>query len=123
MNKFSWGKALGFALLIWAAMFGLTWLAIATGIFASVWTQVVLAILAGVLAYAFATNTQSRDVSHALGYGAVFAAVGIVLDLIISQQLVSGLFSLWTYYLTYAAILFAPAIQHGLSSEPSARAV
>ena len=124
MNKFNWYKALGFGLGIWAIAFGLVAVAFGLGIFASVWTQVGIAAIIAVVTYAFASGTRADNLGQALGYGAVFAAVGIALDLIVSQQLVSGLFGLWTYYLAYAAILFAPSVQvlfH--QSSPSARAV
>ena len=123
MTKFNWYKALGFAVLIWAVMFALVWATIGMGIFGSVWTQIGLAVIAAVVTYLFASNTKTSDVGSALGYGAVFAAVGIVLDLIISRQFVAGLFSLWTYYLTYAAILFAPSVQSVFGESRSMRAV
>lgn len=123
MNKFNWLKALGFGVLIWAVMFVLVWAAISMGIFSSVWTQVILAIIAGVMTYALTANTKPSEVVPALGYGAVFAAIGIILDLAISQQLVSGLFGLWAYYLTYAVILLAPTLQLELGSPANTRAV
>lgn len=124
MNKFNWSKALGFGVLIWAVMFVAVWAAIAMGIFSSVWTQIALAVIAAVATYLFASNAAASDIGPAFGYGVIFAAIGIALDLIISQRLVPGLFGLWTYYLTYAAILFAPSVQLGFgSSSTSARAV
>lgn len=123
MTKFNWYKALGFGIGIWVIGFALVAIAFGLGIFASVWTQVAIAAIMAVATYAFAAGTQNSNVGYAWGYGAVFAAVGIVLDLIISQRLVSGLFGLWTYYLTYALIVLAPPVQAMFSSETSVRAV
>jgi len=119
MNNFNWLKAISFGIMIWAIMFALTWATIGLGIFGSVWTQVALAVIAGIASYTFAMNTKASDMGPALGYGAMFAVIGIVLDLIISRVFVAGLFSLWTYYLAYAAILFAPSIELGFRGNPS----
>lgn len=119
MNNFNWLKAIGFGIVIWAIMFAVTWATIGLGIFGSVWTQLALALIAGIASYAFAMNAKATDVGPALGYGAMFAAIGIVLDLIISRVFVAGLFSMWTYYLAYAAILFAPSIELGFRGNPS----
>lgn len=123
MDKFNWSKALGFAVLIWIVMFAIVWATIGMGIFNSVWTQVILAIIVGIAAYLFAVNTKAVDVGPALGYGAVWAVVGIALDLIISRQFVPGLFGLWTYYLAYALILFAPSLELGFRGSTSASVV
>lgn len=117
---FNWTKAFGFGFLIWAIMFILAWVTIAGGIFGSVWTQIVLAAIAGLLTYFLAAEANASDLGPAFGYGAMFVVVGMVLDAIISQQLVSGLYGLWTYYLTYALILFAPSVELGLRGSPSA---
>lgn len=121
MNEFNWSKALGFGVLIWVILFLLVWATIGMGIFSAVGTQIVLGIIAAVVTYLSAINAKASDIGPALGYGAVFAAIGIILDLIISQQLVSGLFGLWTYYLAYVLILFAPSIELGLRGSTSAR--
>jgi len=114
MNGFNWSKALGFGVLIWVALFLLVWATIGLGIFDVVWTQIALAIMAAVVTYLFAVNAKASDLGPTLGYGAVFTAIGIGLDLIFSRQLITGLFGLWTYYLTYALILFAPSVELGL---------
>ena len=113
MTNFNWFKAIGFGIVIWAIMFGLVWAAIGFGIFGSVLTQIALAILAGVASYFFAYGAKPEGIGTALGYGSVFAIVGIILDLIITQQLVAGLFHMWTYYLTYGVMLLAPSLQWG----------
>lgn len=123
MTKFNWYKALGFGLGIWVIAFAVVASAFGLGIFASVWTQVAIAAIMAVVTYAFAVGTKAEDPGQALGYGAMFAAIGVVLDLIISQQFISGLFGFWTYYLTYAAILFAPSVQAAFRSALSPRAI
>lgn len=117
MNTFNWTKAVVFGVLIWAAMFLLVWATISMAVFSSVWAQLALALVAGVLTYLFAMNVKAAGMNAVLGYGVAFVAIGIVLDLIISQRLVSGLFNLWTYYLAYAVILFAPSVELALRDQ------
>lgn len=120
MNTFNWSKAFGYGALIWAIMFILAWTTMAFGVFSLVWTQIILALIAAVIAYLFATDARASDLGPALGYGAMFVIVGMVLDALISQRLVSGLFSFWAYYLTYALILFAPSVELGFRGGTSA---
>jgi len=114
MNNFNWLKAVGFGVVIWAILFFVVWATTSIGIFSSVWTQVVIAVIAAAVTYAFAGAARASDMGPALGYGVVFAVVGVILDLLISRQYIPELFNMWTYYLTYVAILFVPPIEAGL---------
>ena len=115
MNKFSWTKAIGFGIAIWAAIFIVASIVVSgLGIALGTGTFTALAILAGILSYLFAIGTGSKNSAQALGYGVVFTAVGVVLDTLISYQFQSNIFSQWQYYLGYALVLLAPWIEYGL---------
>src|SRR5581483_1405432 len=109
MNKFNWTKALGFGLLIWAIMFALGALAAYFSFGLGVWTMLVLAVVAAFVAYGFALNAAPETTGQAISYGVVFAAIGLLLDLLISNALSPGIFGVWTYWLGYLFILGAPA--------------
>lgn len=115
MNGFNWTKAIVYGVLIWGLMFGLAWLAVGIGILYSVWTQIILAAIAGLITYAFASNIRARDFGHAFGYGLVFAAIGVVLDLIFSRLAYPSIYGVWTYYLAYALVLLAPMFRTSLN--------
>jgi len=115
VNNFNWTKALGFGVLIWAIMFAAAAVLAGLNVALSVWVMLVLAIAAGVLSYSFAVSANPQTGGTALGYGVVFAATGIVLDLVISRQFSagSGIFGIWTYWFGYALMLFAPSLRIG----------
>ncbi|OGE74048.1 MAG: hypothetical protein A3C49_03960 [Candidatus Doudnabacteria bacterium RIFCSPHIGHO2_02_FULL_42_25] len=116
MNKFNWFKAVGFGALVWAIMFIAASIFVGFGITINLWAEITLAIVGGIAAYLLAINIRAPAPMSAFGYGAVFVVVGVILDLIVSQQFVSGLFTMWTYYLGYALVLFAPQVELGFRS-------
>lgn len=111
MNKFNWFKAIGFGIAIWLLMFAIASLAVGIGIYASLWTQLALALIAGILGYVFAAFLDSYSDSQALGYGVVWAAAGIILDLTVVSLFSLQMFGFWQYWLGYALLLFAPWVQ------------
>ena len=110
MNNFSWSKAFGFGILLWAILFVVGLLLVTFGVTLSIGWVVGMAVLAAILSYSFALATSSRTSGQALGYGFLWAAIGIVLDLIITRQFSAGegVFNQWSYWVGYALILFAP---------------
>ncbi len=118
MNNFSWTKAFGFAAAIWLIMFIVAaLLAAGLGMTLGTGTWLTLAILAGVLSYLFALGTDSASYGQALGYGAIWAAVGMILDTLISYRLQSNLFGMWQYYLGYALVLLAPWVEYEIQGK------
>ena len=111
MTNFNFTKAFSFGILIWLIMFALVSALVGFGIFDSVYTQLGVAIVAGVLAYAFASSANPHSATQALSYGSLFVAVGLVLDFIISRQFNSGIFGMFTYWVGYALMLFAPTLR------------
>ena len=114
-NNFSWAKAFGYGIAIWMIIFIVAAiLAVGFGVTLGVGMWISLAVLAGIISYLFATGTNAATSGQALGYGAMFAVIGIVLDALISARFQSNLFGLWEYYLGYALILFAPWVEYEL---------
>jgi hypothetical protein len=112
MNTFSWGKAIGFGFLIWAIASLLAAVLAAFGVVISFGWSLMLAVLVGVLSYAFAVSADSATSFQALGYGLVWALMGIGLDLLIMRQFQNNLFENWTYWLGVALVLFAPWFEY-----------
>jgi len=113
MNNFSWTKAFGFGVAIWLIMFIVAAVLVSgMGIALGTGLWIALAVLAGIVAYSFALGTDSATGGEALGYGAVWVAVGIVLDTLISHRFLSNIFGLWQYYIGYALVLFAPWFEY-----------
>ncbi len=117
MKTFNWPKAIGFGVLIWAIMYAVVWLSMAINIYDSVITKIILVLIAGVISYMFAANSKSMSTSQALGYGLMWVVVGVVLDLLITSQFYSTVFSMWEYWVGYALILIAPMFQVGMSEQ------
>lgn len=114
MNNFSWFKAIGFGILIWAIMFLLAAILVAAGITIGIGWSLALALAIGVVAYSFALSADSAGLGQAFGYGLLWAIIGIALDLIITRQFQDNLFSMWTYWVGYALVFFAPWFEYEL---------
>jgi hypothetical protein len=113
VNNFSWTKAFGFGIAIWLIMFLVAAVLVSgMGIALGSGLWLVLAVLAGIISYSFALGVDSESYGEALGYGAIWAAVGIILDAIISYRFQSNIFSQWQYYLAYALVLLAPWFEY-----------
>ena len=111
MNKFNWTKALGFGVLIWAVM------AVALFILGNIqsigplWAHGIVAALGGVSALLLASNVKAESGTQAAGYGLVFAAVVLVLDLAVTQWFDAHIFASWQYWLGPALAFVAPWLQ------------
>ena len=116
MNKFDWFKAIGFGVLVWAAGGLALWALTATTLSAG-WAHGIVAAVIGITAYLFAINAKPEDVGQALGYGAVFVAVGMGLDALITRTFDPHIFTTWQYYLGYALALLAPLFRTELPSD------
>jgi len=123
VNNFSWTKALGFGALIWLIMFAVSSAIAGYGISMGIGVSIALVVLVAVLAYLFALGLKSEDSAQAFEYGVVFAAVGILLDYVISARFAPGIFATWAYWIGYALVVVAPFAQHemqGAGAHPKA---
>jgi len=111
MNKFSWSKAFGFGLLLWVSLFIIaTVLSVVHATF-SLWVVLALGIVGAFIAYGFAVSANPLGPAQALGYGISWVLIGLVLDALISRQIHSQIYGLWTYWFGYAMILLAPWVE------------
>lgn len=117
MNTFSWSKGLGYGAALWVIMFVAAAILVALGITIGIGWALGLAALMAVLSYVFAVNTDSENSGQALGYGFVWAAVGIVLDLLITRQFQSNVFGMWSYWVGYAMVLLAPWAEYEIQGK------
>ena len=109
----NWKKALGFGALIWIIMFVVISALVAYGApsggLSMTW-NVVVTVISLAVAYLCARNVAPKSYSVALGYGLVFAAVGIILDFLISQRFAPGMFSSMAYWVSYILLVFVPLL-------------
>ena len=98
-------KAIQFGLLIWATMFILASLLV--GFNANVWAQnIVMWLVIIAIAWYAANKIKVKSLTSGLQYGAAFAVVGIILDLIITVRFTgTALFSSASYWLGYTLTL------------------
>lgn len=117
MNKFSWSKALGFGVLIWA---------IATAVLAilgqiqsigPLWAHGIIAGIAAISAYLFTRNAQPASAEQALGYGVIWAVIMLVLDLAATQWFDAHVFSAWQYWIGPALVFLAPQLPAATSEQ------
>jgi hypothetical membrane protein len=117
MNNFNWYKAFGYGALIWGiasiVLAGLTLTTLSAG-----WVHGIVAVVFGVSAFLFAIDAKPGHIGQALGYGAIFAAVGLALDGIFMRNFDAHIFSSWQYWLGYALAFFAPSFR---SESPETR--
>lgn len=111
MNNFSWKKVFGFGLIIWLVMFAAASAFVGFESGASLWAQMAMIILSGILAFVFARYSNIQSAGQALGYGISWALIGLFLDLLITYQFTQDVFSSWQYWTTYALIVVVPWIE------------
>lgn len=109
----NWKKALGFGALVWIIMFIVVSIFIAYGAPSGELPSplnIVLTIISLVTVYIVSRYLALGNYNMALGYGLVFAVVGIVLDFLISQRFAPGMFSSVYYWVSYLLIVFVPLL-------------
>lgn len=113
-RTFNWFKAIGFGALIWAIMFALASVLVALGATIGIGWSFMLALAIGLIAYSFGVYANPASAAQGLGYGITFAAVGIVLDYLISTHFHSTIFGVWTYWLGTLLVILAPFVAYEL---------
>ena len=109
----NWKKALGFGVLIWVIMFVVFSILVGYGLMTSeetgwgLWSIVALIIML-LVTYVAARNIAPGNYGLALGYGVVFAVVGIILDYFISTKFVPNMFSAMSYWVSYIILALVP---------------
>ena len=121
MNTFDWAKGIGFGVLIWLIMFALMSALVGFGVeTTTTWLSVVIALIAGIISFLFAMGVKIESVGQAFLYGIFWAAIGVILDLIVTMQFTStSLFGMWQYWLAYALVFVAPWIEYTTNEDSS----
>lgn len=115
MNNFSWSRAFGFGVLAWLIMFAATSALVGFKVnMASVWWGLGIAVIAGLTSFILAGYSKIESSNQALGYGAMWVVMGLALDLVISWQFNSSIFTSWEYWVGYALVLIAPWLEYEL---------
>ena len=118
MNKFNWLKAIGFGALVWAISAVLFLIALGLNIHTSEFTKISLAVLTAVIAYLFARTLNTSSESQAIGYGAVWFGVAVLLSLVV--QLFNSstqIFGIWEFWLGFALLFFTPWVQNQMQQD------
>lgn len=110
MKTFNGLKAIAYGVLIWGVAALALWALNFTDIGAG-WTHGLVAGIMGLTAYLFALDTKAENVGQALGYGAVWVAIGMVLDAAVTQNFDAHIFTTWQYYVGYGLALLSPLAQ------------
>ena len=110
-NTFSLTKAVGFGVLIWGIMAGSLALLVRVDALGPFMAHGIVAAIAGVAAFLFALSNKETTPGQALGYGFMWVAIGMLLDLAVTQRFDEHVFSTWQYFLGYALVFFAPLLQ------------
>lgn len=100
-------KAIMYGALGWVIMFAIV------SALLDIYTQfafvkVLVAVIAGVVAYILAGYLEIESYKTALIYGILWLIVGIVLDFLITVRFNSAIFTQWSLWLGYIFIVLAP---------------
>ncbi len=111
MNKFNWLKAVGFGIMIWGIMALVLTVLTSINVMSAGWAHGITAIVFGLAAFLFATNAKPAGVGQAFGYGAIWVAIGLLLDAVVMRHFDAHIFTSWQYWAGYALVLLAPWAQ------------
>ena len=103
-------KSIGFGAACWAIMtiFMFAFIGLKQG---SLTTGILSAIVGAIAAYWLAGYLKPAAMGKALVYGIIFVVVGVILDLLITEQLMPGVLKMWPVWFGYVLVLFAPLLQ------------
>lgn len=107
----NWKKAIVSGGLLWVLMFVIVSAFIGFKIYEMVLTQLIIALIAGLISYILAGKLKPSKTGIALGYGLIFIATGLILDILVTMRFNSAIFSQWTLWLGYALVLLAPLLK------------
>lgn len=105
----NWKNALGFGVALWILMFVIVSVLIAFKLYPVY--PILAALFAGVVSYVLSGYARPKNNSEALTFGATWVVVGVVLDALITTRFSAGIFGMWTLWLGYALVLFAPLLK------------
>lgn len=104
----NWGKAIGFAILLWALMFVIVSIFIGFKIYGYLWMQVVAAVIGFIIALILASNVKPGGAGSAFAYGLIWVVIGLILDAAVTTRFNAAIFESWPVWLGYLLVLIAP---------------
>jgi hypothetical protein len=113
MNNFNWAKGFVFGVVIWAIMLVIALTLGWIGVEATLTSNIIVAIVAGVIAYLFTRNARPASLEQAAGYGLLWAVIGFVLDFGIMHSFDTSVLVSWQYWTLFAAVFLGPLV-HGI---------
>ena len=113
-------NTLVFGAVIWVIMFAVASAFAGYKVGDQLWAQIIIMLATAAVAYLFARPAAPHSAASALLFGVIWAALGLVLDYIISRKFAPGLYSQWPYWVSYALIVLAPLL--AIKKQPGAAA-
>jgi hypothetical protein len=105
----NWKKGILFGVVVWAIMFVIACIFVAYKVPSnSTFFNIVLTVLSAIAILIVAGFVAPKNAGQALGYGILFAVVGIILDFLISSKFAPGMFRSSYYWLSYILVIILP---------------
>lgn len=111
MNNFSWPKAIGFGAIIWAIMTVSLWILGSIPNLDHLWVHGLVVAVGAISAFFFAQNAKAEGGMQAATYGIVWAAMVLVLDLVVTQWFDVHILAVWQYWLGIVLVFLSPWVQ------------
>ncbi len=111
MNKFSWYKAIGFGILLWAIMAIALWILGTISSLSPLWAHGIVAALGAISGFLVASTNKPSNGAEAAGYGLVWASIIVALDIVFTQWFDAHIFASWQYWLGPALVFLSPWVQ------------
>ena len=108
MNNFSWPKAVGFGVLIWAVMAISLWVLSSVSSLSALWAHGIVAVVGGIAAVLTTLGSDPHSGVSAIKYSLVWTAIVLILDFAVTQWLDAHVFAIWQYWLGAALVFGAP---------------
>lgn len=107
----NWKKAIGFGALLWVLMFVIVSALIGFKIQEFLWVEIGISIISGVISFILAGYVKPKSFGMALGYGASWLVVGVILDAIVTMRFNPAIFTSWMLWLGYGLVVLAPLLR------------
>lgn len=107
----NWKKAITFGIMLWVLMFVIMSVFVGFNIYNFPVTQLIGAIIAGIIAFVLAGRARPASAGAALGYGFFWIIIAAILDAVVTMRFNPEIFSAWALWLGYALVLFVPLLK------------
>ena len=107
----SWKQALGFGVFIWVLIFAIVSVFVAFKAYDNTYAKIAIVIIAGLLSFAVAGRIGALDVPKAAAYGLIWAATGLILDVLVTTKFNPTVFETKSIWVSYAFLILAPILR------------